>query len=250
MSRRWLRIAHRGASASAPEHTQIAFQSAVNLGVEMIELDVQLSRDGALVVIHDLTLDRTTNGRGLVRQHDWGALRQLDTGSWFAPRFAGQRVLRLEDVIALAAGRVGLNVEMKGGAADWQELASGLIHTLQASRFLDATIVSCFEPFALERIRAESNDVRLGLLWQSPNLEEAWAWAHTLRATSLHPYWALVSADLIRKAHDRGLQVFAWTVNDVEVMRRLIREGVDGIMSDVPERFAALEGGGIAPATP
>jgi glycerophosphoryl diester phosphodiesterase len=87
------------------------------------------------------------------------------------------------------------------------------------------------------------------LLWQSPELVEAWQWTHALRAVSIHPYWALVGTDLVRDAHDQGLQVFAWTINDVEVMRRLIRWRVDGIISDMPDRFAQAAGRDSARAT-
>jgi glycerophosphoryl diester phosphodiesterase len=242
MSSAWLRIAHRGASGSAPEHTRAAFEQALRLSVDMIELDVQLSRDEALIVIHDATLDRTTNGHGIVREHAWQDLKALDAGSWFEPGFAGERLLRLEDVIKLVGDRARLNVEMKGCAADWRILAKHLIQVLRTAGRLQATIVSCFEPLALEKVRAASPDVQLGLLWQSPELAEAWQWGRALLAVSIHPYWALVSADLVRDARDRRLQVFAWTVNEVEIMRQLIREGVDGIISDTPERFAEAGG--------
>jgi len=249
MPSRWLRIAHRGASARAPEHTRAAFEQALRLGVDMIELDVQLSRDDELVVIHDATLNRTTNGHGAVRAHAWQDLKGLDAGSWFGPGFAGEGLLRLADVLRLVGNRARLNVEMKGTAGDWPVLAEKLIGVLRAGGCFEATVVSCFEPGALEAARAVGPDVRLGLLWQSPELAEAWQWARALRAVSVHPHWGLVGADLVRDAHDLGLQVFAWTVNDVEVMRRLIGWRVDGIISDRPDRFAQAAGGESAHAT-
>ncbi|MFQ5666475.1 MAG: glycerophosphodiester phosphodiesterase [Candidatus Binatia bacterium] len=240
MSRRWLRIAHRGASGSAPEHTRAAFVRALALGVDMIELDVQLTRDQQLVVMHDVDLGRTTTGRGPVHEHDLNALTALDAGSWFGSDFTGERVLSLEDVIALIGGRARLNVEMKAAFSSWPALASRLVETLRACDLLDSTIVSCFAPPALLAVREQASQVRLGLLWDRPNLADAWEWARKLRAASIHPHWRLVSADLVRKAAAQGLKVLAWTVNDVTTMRRLVRQGVQGIMSDFPERFAEI----------
>jgi glycerophosphoryl diester phosphodiesterase len=237
MGGQWLRVAHRGASGSAPEHTRTAFERALDFGVDMIELDVQLSRDHELVVIHDLDLARTTTGNGLVRQHDFAALKDLDAGLWFGARFAGQRLLSLEEVIAIVGTRARLNVEVKAPAPDWPVLAPRLIALLRACGRLDSTILSCFEPGALVALRACAADAPLGLLWQRPDFSEAWQWSSQLRAVSLHPHWSLISADLLRAARRRGLQVLTWTVNDVEVMGQLVRLGVDGIISDFPERF-------------
>ncbi len=240
MDRRWLRIAHRGASGIAPEHTQAAIAQAIALGVDMIELDVQLSRDGELVVIHDHELQRTTSGSGLVREHDFAAIAALDAGSWFSRRFAGERVLSLAQVIHLVGGRARLNVEIKAPAADWRELAGRLVTLLREREVLDATVLSSFEPGALRAVRQWADDARLGLLWSGPDLAAAWRAAGDLRAVSIHPHWTLVSTALIEEAHRRGLQVLVWTVNDVGVMRELLHEGVDGIMSDFPGRFAEI----------
>src|SRR6185436_16224362 len=106
----FLRIAHRGAAGTCPEHTRPAFQRAIELGVDMIELDVQLTRDGELVVLHDLELGRTIRASGFVRECDLAALRALDAGSWFGPSFHDQPVLSLGDVLDLTVGRVQLNV--------------------------------------------------------------------------------------------------------------------------------------------
>jgi glycerophosphoryl diester phosphodiesterase len=235
-----LRIAHRGACGAAPEHTRPAFERAVAIGVDLIELDVQLSRDGELVVIHDHDLQRTTTGSGAVREHDFDAIVELDAGSWFAPRFAGERVLNLDQVIQLVGGRARLNVEVKAVEADWQELAARLVALLRARELLDVTVLSSFEPGALQAVRQQAKVAPLGLLWSRGDLADAWRLASDLHAVSIHPHWALVSTDLVEEAHRRGLQVLTWTVNDVGVMRDLLRHGVDGIMSDFPERFAEI----------
>jgi len=240
MSQRCLRIAHRGASGSAPEHTLPAFQRALELGVDMIELDVQLTRDGVLVVLHDLDLGRTTNGVGPVRERSFAEIKALDAGAWYAPWFAAQPVLSLEEVVAIVGARARLNVEVKAPEADWPALATVLTETLRCWGLLDTTIISCFEPAALALVRERATTAPLGLLWQHPEFVEAWEWARRLDAVSIHPYWMLVSEDLVKEAHGYGLQVLTWTVNEVATMRELVRCGVDGIISDYPERFEAV----------
>ena len=240
MDRSWLRIAHRGASGAAPELTRAAFARALEIGVDMIELDVQLTRDEQLVVLHDATLERTTDGRGAVAAHTLAELKQLDAGSWFAPAFAGERVLSLQDVFDLVGTRARLNVEIKAPAAEWAVLVPNLLATLARYQAIESTVVSCFEPDALGAVRGCSDRARLGVLWSHAQFDEAWRWAAEVHAVALHPLWLLASAEVTGAAHARGLDVLVWTVNDPAAMRALLVHGVDGIMSDFPERFAAL----------
>jgi glycerophosphoryl diester phosphodiesterase len=246
VNRAWLRIGHRGASGSAPEHTRAAFERALALKVDMIELDVQLSRDDELVVMHDLTLDRTTSGHGPVRAHELAALQTLDAGSWFAPEFAGERVLSLREVLQLVRGRTRLNTEIKAPPADWERLTRRLVALLREFGVLHSTLISCFEPGALEQIRGHARDAKLGVLWQHPDFSDAWRWARALGAVSVHPHWMLISEGVMCAARAQGMQILAWTVNEVETMQRLVQIGVDGIISDFPERFASL--GAVASA--
>lgn len=240
MSERWLRIAHRGASGTAPEHTRPAFQRALDLGVDMIELDVHLSGDGELVVIHDDDLQRTTNGAGPVRDRSLAALRTFDAGGWYGPQFAGEPILCLDEVMDIVGARARLNVEVKAPERDWPSLATKLIETLRRHGRLETTIISCFEPGALVLIHQQDATAPLGLLWQRTDFEAAWDWAHRLGAASIHPHWMLVSADVVHAAHTRGLRVIVWTVNEIPMMCELIHAGVDGIISDHPERFASV----------
>lgn len=246
MSRGWLRIAHRGASGCAPEHTRVAFTRALACDVDMIELDVQLSLDGELIVMHDLELDRTTTGHGAVREHTAAALRLLDAGRWFGPGFAGERVLALDDVLQLVGHRCALNVEIKAPSRDWAVLAARLVRTLRTHSALATAVISSFEMGALVAVREQDDAPRLGLLWQQTQMDEAWHWARELRAVSVHPHWLLVSPEMVKQAHARGLQVWGWTVNDVEMMRQLVRQGVDGIISDFPDRFRLVGADSVA----
>lgn len=243
MSQHWYRIAHRGASGTAPEHTRTAFKQALACDVDMVELDVQMSRDQRLVVIHDTDLGRTTNGRGAVRAHDWEHIRSLDAGGWFGPEFAGQPPLCLEDVLDILLPHAQLNVEIKSPQEDWESLAQILTDVLRARDCFDSVVISCFETGALKAVRAQSDAAQLGVLWYLPEVENAWHIARELRAVSFHPYWGLVSHELTQTARENSLKVFTWTVNEEEMMQHLLRLGVDGIISDFPDRFAALESG-------
>ena len=241
MDRSWMRIAHRGASGEAPEHTRAAFLRALDYDVDMIEFDVHLTRDGELVVIHDDGLERTTSGTGLVREHDLRALRALDVGAWFGSTFAGECILTLEEVIELVAGRARLNVELKSPRPDWARQAERVAGALRRTGLIGSTVVSCFEPEALAELREVAPEAQLGLLWANTELEAAWDWARRLGAISFHPHWTLAGAATVTTAHERHLLVLAWTVNEVEAMRTAVAAGVDGIISDFPGRFAAIE---------
>jgi len=231
------RIAHRGAAGTRPELTRPAFERALELGVDMIELDVQLTRDRQLVVLHDLELGRTVQGQGAVRGHTFDELRELDAGAWFALEYAGARVPSLDEVLDLTDGKAALNVEIKSPAPDWGETADVVLDCLTAKRRLDSTIISSFETGALRAVRERSAEARIGVLWHLADLEPMWLLAEALQAGSVHPQWELIDAAVVEYAHARTLEVIAWTVNDAEAIARLVGLGVDGIISDFPERL-------------
>jgi glycerophosphoryl diester phosphodiesterase len=236
----YLRIAHRGAAGTRPELTRPAFERALELGVDMIELDVQLTRDGQLVVLHDRTLGRTVAGAGPVRERTLAELQALDAGSWFDVRWAGATVPSLAEVLAWTAGRAELNVEIKSPAEDWAPTAAALVALLTASGRLRETIISSFAMGALAAVRARSGAARLGVLWQTTDFTPMWAEAEALAAVAVHPLWTLVDAAFVAEARTRGRQVLVWTVNDADAIADLIAMGVDGIISDFPERLPRL----------
>ncbi len=240
----WQRIAHRGAAGTRPELTAVAFERAIEIGVDMIELDVQLTRDGKLVVLHDLELGRTVAGLGAVRDRQLAELQDLDAGSWFAPEYASARVPSLDEVLKITRGRVALNVEIKSPPDDWQATAHALLTSLQATTCGETTLVSSFAMGALRAVRAAAGNVRLAVLWHH-RLGEAEVFGHAeaLAAEAIHPHYKLVNHRLVDDAHRRGLAVNTWTVNEVSRMRKLIDLGIDGIVSDHPERFADVAAG-------
>lgn len=233
-----MRIAHRGASGRTPENTHTAFAAALEQDVDAIELDCQLSADGELVVIHDETLDRTTNGLGPVRARTWAELAQLDAGRWKGERFRGERIPRLPDVLAQIGGRVRLNVEIKSAwdAGAIEEKLAALVEGCDAASWV---LFSSSHTAALRGMRAAAPWARLGIVRSQAPAAEALTLAAEVAACVIAPKRTLVDAALVELAHARDLGVWVWTVNDPREMQRLGELGVDAIFSDYPERFAA-----------
>ena len=230
-----LTIAHRGASGCRPENTLAAFERAAELGADMCELDVQLTSDGVLVVIHDDTVDRTTDGRGRVDAITFDALRRLDAGCRFGDgRFAGARIPTLDEVFAATRGRCGLNIELKAPGSE--RAVAPIIRRFDA---LTDSIVSSFEWDALARLGQIDPAIRLGYLGDKHprRMLDATARAH---AFALCPEAGLVTADFCAEAHRRGLAVYTWTVDDEAAMKALAAAGVDGIMTNFPGRLRRL----------
>jgi glycerophosphoryl diester phosphodiesterase len=229
-------IAHRGASGTAPENTLPAFRRAVALGAKMIELDVQLSRDGYPVVIHDWTLDRTTSGRGQVRRRTLAEIAALDAGAWFAPAFAGARVPVLDEVLAEIPIRV--NVELKASGDDGLERRA--LETVDRAGALERVVFSSFDLASLSRLRALSSDAELAVLWAARSVKRALAVATRVHARSLHVRKSATVQKAIAVGHDVGLSVRVWTVNTPVDFARLTDAGADGVFTDYPERFLQI----------
>ncbi len=223
-------IAHRGASAHAPENTLAAFALAVEMQADMVELDVHLCKDGQLVVIHDATLDRTTSGSGNVAEHTLAQLRQLDAGGWFDRKFGRERIPTLSEALETVGGECGVNVEIKY-ASRYPGIARAVVDALrETGRPPTDFIVSAFEHDVLDEIKALSPQLPVAPLFSAfPNA------ADSLKGEYLHPAHKIVDEDVVRRAEGKGQRVNAWTVNDDEGYRRMIDSGVYGIITDRPD---------------
>jgi glycerophosphoryl diester phosphodiesterase len=226
-------IAHRGASGSCPENTMPAFRRAVEVGAHMIELDVQLTRDGHPVVIHDLTLRRTTSGRGPVRRRTLAEIAALDAGSWFSPRFAGAVVPTLGAVLAEIP--IPINVELKAAGDDGLERR--VLDVVEGAGALDRVVFSSFDPQSLRRMRALTRHAELAVLWSGRAHAKALALAARVGASSVHLRKDAATPPAVGAAHDAGLSVRVWTVNTPADFTFLTNAGVDGVFTDYPERF-------------
>lgn len=239
---RTLVIAHRGASDVAPENTFAAFQAALDAGADGIELDVTRCATGEIVVIHDDTVDRTTDGHGRVESIPYPALRALDAGSWFDPRFAGERVPLLGEVLERFGSELCINIEIKGrsqrGAGLVQEVAALVARHHVEKRVL----LSSFNPWALERAAHVSPRLPRGLLYAGvvPFHVRLALRLPFLHPEALHPHHGLVDARYVTRAHERGIRVNVWTVDDPARMSEMLRLGVDGIITNHPAQLRAL----------
>lgn len=237
-----INFAHRGACAVAPENTLRAFGRAIELGADGIELDVQLSADGILVVCHNFDVDQTSNGHGRIAALPLAELKQLDFGSWFGPQFAGERIPTLDEVFDSLSPPALVNIELKSMSLRDNGLEAAVATLVRRRAIYDRVIVSSFNPVALWRLRRLDPHIEIGLLY-APNLPIilARAWLRPwVRPHALHPEQTLVDTNYMAWARRRGYAVNVWTVNEVAAMRRLIDVGVTSIITDYPDRLAAL----------
>lgn len=233
-----LAIAHRGASGYAPENTLAAFRRAVAQGVSFIETDLQLTRDAHFVAIHDETVDRTTNGRGSVQQMTLAEIRRLDAGSWFASEFMSERVPALEDVLEFARKNDAVfYLELKPSGYWGGEHA--LISALRNSAEVARSVIISFDPAILQSLRKIEPTLMTGLLY-SGQLENPFEKAEEIGARQIAVRGDLVTPNFLAQARKRDLQVVCWTVNSPAHMRMLVSAGVDGIMTDYPDRLLAV----------
>lgn len=234
-----LLLGHRGASAYAPENTLAAFRRALDLGADGFELDVTLSADAVPVVIHDDTVDRTTDGEGRVDRLTLAQLKQLDAGYWakFGAEFAGERIPALAEVFAELGQRALINVELKEDPSPDRKLAEKVVALIHEHGVAERVVVSSFYYDNLRRVKAVAPMLPVGLLY-SPNepLRMLRAWLGPgVRAEAHHPYYRLINAATLRWYHVRGYRVNVWTVNAEADLARLVRLGVDGIITDRPD---------------
>ena len=230
-------IAHRGASGHAPENTLAAFKKAVALGATFIETDLHLSRDAHFVAIHDATANRTTNGQGAVHDLTLAELRRLDAGSWFGSEFAGERIPILEELLEFSKKNdVVFYMELKPDGTWGGEHA--LVGALRESGEIPRTVVICFDPGVVLNLRKIEPTLMTGLLYDG-QIENPIDKAVEIGARQLVVRGDLVTPAMIAQAQKKDLQIVCWTVNHPAHMRMLMAAGVDGIMSDYPDRLVA-----------
>jgi glycerophosphoryl diester phosphodiesterase len=235
-------IAHRGASGHAPENTMAAFRRAVELGARFIETDLQITRDAQVIAIHDFTLDRTTSGKGQVHLLPLDQIRALDAGAWFAGHgegsFAGERVPTLTEILDFAKEQdVIFYLEIKSGPAWGVEHA--VVAALRDQNASARVVILSFDPSALDTVHRLDSTMMTGFLCEHPTNDLV---ERTVRAGArqLVARGDLITPAVVEKSHHAGLQVVAWTMNEADQMRRLIAAGVDGIITDFPDRLLGV----------
>ncbi len=248
------RVAHRGGSALAPENTLAAFRNAMTLPVDAIELDVHMSRDGHMVVFHDNTVDRLTNGRGNMLDLDFDYLRSLNAaahfpGGWPEP----QQIPTLREVLDIAKGHVQVYIEIKtskraGVYGRYPNIVETVVNEVRAMGMIDQVLIMSFDWSLLPHVKALEPALQTGALvsddtWDvhaEKALTTLIAQAQSLGCSWLNMDWKLCTEDMPAIIHEHGLKIGLWTVNNQHDMRRFASAGVDSITSDRPDLFASL----------
>jgi glycerophosphoryl diester phosphodiesterase len=232
-------IGHRGAAGEAPENTLASFQLAVEQGADAVELDIHVSADGELVVCHDSAVDRTTNGKGEISESTVKKLKMLDAGSWFAPRFASEKLPLLQEVFALIPSSVMINVEVKCRYS--ARLETRLLELIKQYDRLSGVVISSFDHKTLIKLKRAEPDLRIGLLYSANPANHCQLAEMTgIEVYSLHPYYKLIDPEDVRDAVLNGLLVYPFTINGEKDIKQALEAGVSGIITDFPERVKAL----------
>lgn len=227
---------HRGASAVAPQNTLAAFELAAQQGAHGIELDVHLTRDGQLVVVHDFTVESTTDGTGAVAEMNLAQLKALDAGGWFSSEFAGERIPTLAEVFAAVGDKLLINVEIKSSATG---IENAVVDCVRHHQMEARVLISSFDADVLRRLRPLT-DVPLGYLFGSASQSQLADMASF--CVALHPWHEQVDADFMQRARELGCLVNVWTVNDPLRACQLEALGVNSIITDHPATtLAALQ---------
>jgi len=236
-------IAHRGACRYAPENTLAAFRLAAQQGAHAIELDAKLSADGEVMVIHDATVDRTTNGSGAVTSLSRSRLKSLDAGSFFGAQFAGEPIPALEEVFDALGSSLLINVELTNYTSPADKLVEKTAALVRAFHLENRILFSSFHPLNLMRARRLLPDVPCAIL-ALPGRKGWWARSFVLRGIApqaVNPYFTDATAAFIQRQHQLGRKVNVWTVNEPAELEQLALYSADGLITDdPPAAFAAV----------
>jgi glycerophosphoryl diester phosphodiesterase len=228
-------IAHRGASAYAPENTLSSFKKAVQMGADGIELDVQLSKDGNVVVIHDRSVNRTSNGNGRVEDLTLDQLKNLDFGSWFSSEFKNERIVTLEEVFSYLKDWNGLiNVEIKREWLQFTAIEKKVAELIAKFDRQDNTIVSSFSALSLIKVKWFNSHIQTGILYHTSDKMPILR-AKLLNVDAIHPWYQNVTKEVRKSASKNNIKINTYTVDNPAEIKKLANIGVDGIITNVPD---------------
>ncbi|MFW5790024.1 MAG: glycerophosphodiester phosphodiesterase [Bacillota bacterium] len=228
-------LGHRGAMGSAPENTLPSFKKAIADSADGVEFDVQLSADGVPVVIHDERVDRTTDGKGPVNQMSVREIKKLDAGSFFADKFVDTAMPLLTEVIEVIQGMDIINLELKNSNINYEGMEKKVIEITKEFGVFNKTIFSSFNHYSLNKVKEIEPEAKTGVLYMA-GIYQPWEYARKLDAAAIHPFYAAVVPEIVKKCHNHGLAVNVFGVNGDETIRQLLMMNVDAIITDYPAR--------------
>jgi glycerophosphoryl diester phosphodiesterase len=226
-------LGHRGASGEAPENTRIAFKKAMQYGADGVELDVHLTRDKELVVIHDERVDRTTDCMGYVKDLTLSEIKKLDAGSYFSPRFSRERILTLEETLEIIKECKVINIEIKNNIIRYPNIEEKVINIIKEKKLEEKIICSSFNHYSVHTMKRLAPEIKTGVLYDS-TLYQPWFYAKRLCADAIHPYYRSISIEIIESCHKNSIKVNVWTVDDKQMIKKMIKNQVDMIITNYP----------------
>ena len=228
-------FAHRGFSGKYPENSPLAFfKAAEETSADGIESDVHISRDGKLVIFHDATIERTSNGTGYIRNYTYEELLGFDIGSWKSPEFAGQHIWTLGQLLDFCKETgLLLNLELKNYEVFYEGLEARVIEEIVSRKMEDRVSVSSFNHISMQQFKLLNPEIETGLLYDKPLLDMD-AYIARSNADNMHPRYMLMQyqPELMKLYHDKGMKVITWTVDEPADIRDMLRLGADGIISN------------------
>lgn len=236
-----LNIAHMGFSGMYPENTMLAFREAMKAGCHGIETDVQMSKDGVLVICHDELLDRTSNGTGLLKDYTYDELLNFDFGIKFSPEFQGEKIPTLEELLQFAKeNHIFLNLELKNGLFPYNGIEKKVIELIYKYDFKDSVILSSFNHFSMIKCKDIDSSIKTGLLYEGTFVDIE-KYCKNIGADALHPqYFSLLDAELTKKIQDEGIMINTYTVNHEIHMEALLDLKVNAIITNYPDKLSKI----------
>lgn len=227
---------HRGDTKNAPENTISAFRKAIDMSVDGIELDVQMTCDDEIVVIHDHYLGRTCNGSGMIKDMRYDQLRKLDFGGWFTKEFEKEKIPLLYEVIELIKDKnIELNIEIKATPGKYNnKIETEIVKIIKEHRFEERAFISSFNHYSLEKIKKEYEDIRIAPLFVGI-FKDVWEYAKKIGAYAVNPLHEGITQQLLENCYQNDIKVNARTVDKPEDIERIISLGSDGIISNRPD---------------
>ncbi len=235
-------LGHRGAMGLAPENTIAGIKEGIKHNVNMVEIDVQLSKDKKLIVIHDHTVNRTTTGTGYVCELTSAQIKKLDAGIKFDKKFKGEKVPLLEEVIQFLLNHpnVKLNIEIKNGPVFYPSIEEEIVKIIDEYKFYNQVIISSFDHLTLKKIKDINPEIYTGLLYSSRiyNLEK---YVEELQLSAIHPLWFYLTPEIVDSMHKMNIAVNTWLINDMELYNRFSKMDIDSFGTNFPNLFNSKE---------
>ncbi|MFA9398269.1 MAG: glycerophosphodiester phosphodiesterase [Clostridiaceae bacterium] len=233
-------IAHRGASGEYPENTMISFKKAIDMGCDGIETDVQITKDGELILCHDELIDRTTDGKGLINSYNYKELMKFDASYKFKKKHKKNKIPKLVELLELVKdSNIMLNLELKNSVIDYEKIEERVIDLVCQYGIEDRIIISSFNHYSIKKCKEINTSIKCGILYES-TIYQVGEYAKSLGVEACHPNFYTLKDYIVKDIKQKGLDINTYTVNEEKYMKMLIGMGVDGIITNYPDKLREI----------